>query len=116
MFGILVLGLLGRGILWSMRGMRGSRGRGGGGVIAATALIGLALVIIGYVGYFNTALFPAIAGVRLMKRAVGGRAHDLHRPAEIVNRALARVFALERYLVLHPGLPFGSSVLAVARR
>ena len=79
-------------------------------VVAAT---GLSLA---HVGYFNTALFPAIAGVRLMKRAVGGRAHDLHRPAEIVNRALARVFALERYLVLHPGLPFGSSVLAVARR
>ena len=79
-------------------------------VVAAT---GLSLA---HLGYFNTALFPAIAGVRLMKRVVGGCAHDLHRPVEIVNRALERVFALERHLVLRPGLPFGSSVLAVARR
>ena len=69
-----------------------------------------------HVGYFNTALFPAIAGVRLAKRLIGSGAHDLHRPVATVNRALERLFALERHVVLRPGLPFGSSVLAVARR
>jgi SAM-dependent methyltransferase len=68
------------------------------------------------VGYFNTVLFPAIAAVRLAKRLGSGEGHDLHRPPAIVNRALTTLFALERHVVLRPGLPFGSSVLAVARR
>jgi Zn-dependent protease with chaperone function len=54
-FGILVLGLAGRGILWSLRFSRG-RSRGGknnsGGAIVAIMAAGLALLIIGYVGYF----------------------------------------------------------------
>ena len=51
-FGILVLGLAGRGILWAMRHTRGSRNKNGGGVLVALALIGVALIIIGYIGYF----------------------------------------------------------------
>jgi SAM-dependent methyltransferase len=66
--------------------------------------------------YFNSVLFPAIAGVRLLKRLTGDRGHDLHRPSEPVNETLTRLFALERHVVPTPGLPFGSSVLAVARR
>ncbi|MEY4940799.1 MAG: hypothetical protein RIQ93_2534 [Verrucomicrobiota bacterium] len=50
-FGILVLGLGGRGILWSLRGVR-TRGKNGGGALVAIMLIGLALLVIGYVGYF----------------------------------------------------------------
>jgi SAM-dependent methyltransferase len=69
-----------------------------------------------HVGYFNTLLFPAIAAVRVAKRLGGGGGHDLHRPPALVNRALTALFALERHVVLRPGLPFGSSVLAVARR
>jgi len=66
-------------------------------------------------GYFNSVLFPAIAGVRLVKRLTGDRNHDLHRPPAPVNATLTRLFALERHVVVTPGLPFGSSVLAVAR-
>jgi Zn-dependent protease with chaperone function len=52
-FGILVLGLAGRGILWSLRHTRvRSRGRGGNGPILVIAAVGVALLIIGYVGYF----------------------------------------------------------------
>lgn len=53
-FGILVLGLAGRGILWSLRHtrVRSSRDKNGGGVLLALAAAGLALLIIGYVGYF----------------------------------------------------------------
>jgi len=51
-FGILVIGLLGRGILQSVgRGRVRSGGKKDGGVVAILA-IGLALMIIGYVGYF----------------------------------------------------------------
>ena len=69
-----------------------------------------------HLGYFNTVLFPAIAGVRLAKRWLGGGGHDLRRPAPPINDALTRLFALERHVVPTPGLPFGTSVLAVARR
>jgi Zn-dependent protease with chaperone function len=51
-FGILVIGLLGRGILQSVgRGRVRSGGKKDGGVVAILA-IGVALMIIGYVGYF----------------------------------------------------------------
>ena len=69
-----------------------------------------------HVGYFNTVLVPAIAGVRLAKRLVGGGGHDVHRPPALVNEALTRLFALERHVALRPGLPFGSSLLALAYR
>jgi Zn-dependent protease with chaperone function len=53
-FGILVLGLAGRGILWSMRHSRSrsSRDRGNNGILLAIVLAGVALLIVGYVGYF----------------------------------------------------------------
>jgi Zn-dependent protease with chaperone function len=53
-FGILVLGLAGRGILWSLRGarIRSSREKGNNGVMFAIVAVGIALFIIGYVGYF----------------------------------------------------------------
>jgi Zn-dependent protease with chaperone function len=51
-FGILVLGLAGRGILWSLRGARAPRGKNSGGAVVAILVIGVALLVIGYVGYF----------------------------------------------------------------
>jgi Zn-dependent protease with chaperone function len=59
-FGILVIGLLGRGILQSLsRGrVSGSGGKKGGG-IAGLLAVGLALMIIGYVGYFFGRLIQA---------------------------------------------------------
>ena len=59
-FGILVLGIAGRGVLWSLRGARfSSRGKNGGGAVAAIAFVGVALLIIGYVGYFFGRLIQA---------------------------------------------------------
>lgn len=59
-FGILVIGLLGRGILRSLgRGrVRTGGGKKGGG-IALILVIGLGLLIIGYVGYFFGRLIQA---------------------------------------------------------
>jgi Zn-dependent protease with chaperone function len=61
LFGILVLGLAGRGILWSLRGMRvSSRGnKNSGGALFAVFGIGIALLVIGYVGYFFGRLIQA---------------------------------------------------------
>jgi Zn-dependent protease with chaperone function len=61
LFGILVLGLAGRGILWSLRGARVSsrRNKNSGGILAAIVAVGLALLIIGYVGYFFGRLIQA---------------------------------------------------------
>ncbi len=59
-FGILVIGLLGRGILQTMgRGrVSGGDGKKGGG-IAVVLIIGLALLVIGYIGYFFGRLIQA---------------------------------------------------------
>lgn len=67
------------------------------------------------VSYFNTVLFPAVAAVRFAQRLVRRDGHDLHRPARLVNRALEAVFAFERHVVSRVDLPFGSSLLLVAR-
>ncbi len=59
-FGILVIGLLGRGILQSLgRGrISGGGGKKGGGIAVILAL-GVALMIIGYIGYFFGRLIQA---------------------------------------------------------
>lgn len=59
-FGILVIGLAGRGILWSLRHTRiRSRDKNGGGLIVAIVAAGVAMLIIGYVGYFFGRLIQA---------------------------------------------------------
>ena len=61
-FGILVIGLAGRGILWSLRGARMSSSRdnkNSGGILVAIGAVGLGLLIIGYVGYFFGRLIQA---------------------------------------------------------
>jgi Zn-dependent protease with chaperone function/uncharacterized tellurite resistance protein B-like protein len=57
-FGILVIGLLGRGCVQSIGRVRGG-GRNSGGVIAAIFVTGLALLIVGYIGYFFGRLIQA---------------------------------------------------------
>ena len=68
------------------------------------------------VSYFNALLFPAVALTRAWKRLTGDATHDLRRPAPTLNRGLERVFALERHVVPRCALPFGVSVLLLARR
>ena len=68
-----------------------------------------------YVSYFNTVLFPAIASVRVWKRMRGDDRHDLRRPGSIVNAVLERLFAVERHVIPRRALPFGSSLLLLAR-
>ncbi len=58
LFGILVLGLIGRGLLYSLRYSR-LRGKNSGGIVAGIVITGLALLILGYVGYFFGRLIQA---------------------------------------------------------
>jgi Zn-dependent protease with chaperone function len=59
-FGILVIGLLGRGLIQALfRGRVRSGGKKKGGEIPVILAIGLALMIIGYVGYFFGRLIQA---------------------------------------------------------
>jgi len=58
-FGILALGLAGRGVLWAATRGRVRTDRNSGGAIVAILAVGVALLIIGYVGYFFGRLIQA---------------------------------------------------------
>lgn len=71
-----------------------------------------------FVSYFNTLLFPAVAGARLLERLRPARAQqgaDLQEATPQVNRALTRLFGSERFVVGRMTLPFGVSLIAVAQ-
>ena len=63
LFGILMLAMIGRGILHSLRytgsGRSSRKGKGGGSGIAVILLAGLVLLIVGYIGYFFGRLIQA---------------------------------------------------------
>jgi SAM-dependent methyltransferase len=68
--------------------------------------------------YFNTVLFPPIAAVRLGRRLLrrpGSRQSDFELGPAALNRALGAVFGAEAGLVARRDLPFGVSLLALAR-
>jgi SAM-dependent methyltransferase len=67
--------------------------------------------------YFNTILFPAIAGARLMLRQRSSgrppRSDFVHRVPPLLNRFLEAAFAVERHVVPLVDLPFGVSLLGI---
>lgn len=68
------------------------------------------------VSYYNTLLFVPAAVSRLVSKLRGDApGPDLKMPRPLLNETLARVFAFEKHLLPRVGLPFGLSVLAVAR-
>ena len=80
--------------------------------------LGAAGFMVRRLSYFNAALFPAIAFVRLMRRfrpRPRKLESDFRFPApRPVNSALAAVFGAERFLLNRVELPFGVSILALA--
>ncbi len=113
--GLLVVTVPAYGWLWSAHDVAlGHRRRYTAGTLRR--LVECAGFAVERVSYFNTLLFPAVALARAWKRLTGGSAHDLRRPVPPVNRGLEWVFALERHVVPRVSLPFGSSLLLLARR
>ena len=68
--------------------------------------------------HFSTALFPLIAAVRLLRKrqAPKGSGSDLRPISPWLNRALLGVAMTERRVVRRVNLPFGSSILSIARK
>lgn len=65
--------------------------------------------------YWNTALFPAICAVRLVRRWVPPCASDVKAGSPLVNCVLGGLLTLERACMRGVSLPFGVSVFVVAR-
>lgn len=72
--------------------------------------------------YFNTLLFPIIAGIRLFRRWRGPRPDEaltsdfsMTKPG-LVNDLLAAIFAGESLLLQYLDLPFGVSILCIAEK
>ncbi len=67
--------------------------------------------------YFNSALFPAIAGVRGVKKVFGLAGGDEEAlPGPALNRLLTGVFAAEKLWLARASFPFGVSILVIAER
>jgi len=71
------------------------------------------------VNYFNTFLFPPIAAIRLVKRLLPQPDEvrsdfEMNKPGHL-NSALTRLFSSEAGLVARRRLPFGVSIIALAR-
>jgi SAM-dependent methyltransferase len=72
-----------------------------------------------YLSYYNFLLFPAIAAARLLgrlRKSSPQHDHDLRGHSGLVNSLLRTVFSSERYAVGHVSVPFGVSLLVLARR
>jgi Zn-dependent protease with chaperone function len=108
-FGILVIGLIGRGILWGMgRGRVSSRGRGGGSGLLAILASGLALMIIGYIGYFFGRLIQAAVSRQREFLADASAVQFTRNPGGIAG-ALRKIggYALGSSLATHKATEIG---------
>jgi SAM-dependent methyltransferase len=76
---------------------------------------------VSYLSYYNFLLFPIVAGARMWQRLRGGdrdganHRHDLSMPPAAINSALQRIFSSERYVVGTARIPFGVSLIMLAR-
>ncbi len=71
--------------------------------------------------YFNTVLFPPIALIRILRRALPAPKNETHsdfdlRLPERLERVLESIFALERHMVGRIPMPFGISLLCSISR
>jgi len=69
--------------------------------------------------YYNTLLFPLVAGVRLMQRLVGTNGpakSDVSLPPRWLNGLLYTLLASERFALRGFRLPFGVSLIAIASK
>lgn len=70
-----------------------------------------------FVSYYNFFLFPAIALVRFVTKALGREeGSDFDKSPALLNGLFAFIFGFERLLLRLTPLPFGVSLIAVARK
>lgn len=68
------------------------------------------------INFFNFLLFPLVAGIRLAQRALKQtESDDLTLPSPLVNWILTGIFGLERFWITRMPMPFGVSLMVVAR-
>ena len=89
LFGILVLAIVGRRVIW-FGGGRSSRRGGGGGQVW---MIGLALIVVGYIGYFFARLIQA-AVARSRESLADAYAVQFTRQTEGITGALKKIAVL----------------------
>lgn len=72
------------------------------------------------ISYWNFFLFPVVALIRLIKNRLpkkGGRpVSDLQQLPKIVNTALYWIVCIEAYLMRFMSLPFGTSIVLIAKK
>lgn len=69
-----------------------------------------------YMSYFNTMLFPLIAGIRVIKKCLRLDDHaDDAMPPKRVNSILHKIFSSERHWVGKLSMPFGVSLVVIAK-
>ncbi len=107
-FGILALGLSGRGLLWALTRGRVRTGRNSGGAVVALLAVGLALLIIGYVGYFFGRLIQAAVSRQREFLADASSVQFTRNPGGLTG-ALKKIggFALGSSLVSHESAAIG---------
>lgn len=66
--------------------------------------------------WFNSLLFPVAVAARLAGRLTGKDDSDDSPPAAPVNKALERVFELERHLIGRMPMPPGLSIITLVRK
>ncbi len=69
--------------------------------------------------YYNSFLFPAVFGARLLRRRLarrGDRRSDFRIGNDWINSRLADLFGAERHLLKRCDLPLGVSLIAIASR
>lgn len=68
------------------------------------------------ISYFNTLLFPLVYIVRKLNNLMGRNGgSDVDMPNKLVNYICKKIFSIERYLLRMVSLPFGVSLIVVAR-
>lgn len=69
-----------------------------------------------FAGYTNTLLFPAIVILRLLRKITGSTHDDDQLPGSAMNALLRGIFSFERHLLGRLPMPFGVSLVMLARR
>lgn len=73
------------------------------------------------ISYFNTFLFPLVLLIRLLMRLKAKGTGDIQSdfgmfPSDLINRLCALIFSLESRLLASFDLPFGVSIVCIAKK